>query len=133
MSDDGSASAELVFLTPVLVLVGLAAMVLGGLVLDKGQVVDTARSAAEAASVWPTPAEAHDAAVRTAAYDIVADGLVCRPARVALDTAGFVAGGSLQVTVTCPVAVPRFVPGLPPVITLIGTATAPIEPFREVG
>jgi Flp pilus assembly protein TadG len=133
MRDRGSASAELVFVTPVLILIGLVAFVIGRLVLDKGQVIDAARSAAEAAAVWPTISQARGAALVTASYEMQRDGLVCEGARVSLLTVGFAAGGNVRVSVTCPVEVLNAVPGLPSSIALTAAASAPIEPFREVG
>jgi hypothetical protein len=133
MRERGSASAELVFVTPVLILMGLVAFVLGRLVLDAGQVVDAARSAAEAAAVWPTVPQAGEAALLTASYEIVGDGLVCKGATVSIDASHFVAGGSVQVRVACPLRLPKSVPGLPASVTLTGSAAAPIEPYREVG
>jgi hypothetical protein len=133
MRETGSASAELVFVTPVLMLIGLVAFVLGRLVLEAGQVVDAARSAAEAAAVWPTVPQAGAAAALTASYEIVRDGLACTRPTVSIDAAHFVAGGSVHVSLACAVLLPPSVPGLPPSVTLTAAAAAPIEPFREVG
>jgi hypothetical protein len=81
MSDRGSATTELVILAPVLVLLAVAALVLGRLVLFQEQIADAARSAVEAAAVWPTPRQAEEAALLTASYDIVRDGALRRELR----------------------------------------------------
>jgi Flp pilus assembly protein TadG len=131
--DGGSASAELVFVVPVLILIGLVAVALGRLVLGEGQLVEAARSAAESASLWPTPAEAQAAAAGAAHYEILHNSLACNGAQVDIGSSDFVPGGRLVVTVTCPASVVPAIPGVPDELTLSATATAPIEPFREVG
>jgi Flp pilus assembly protein TadG len=133
MKDNGSASAELVFVVPVIFLVALVAVALGRLVLAEGQVAEAARSAAEAASVWPTAAEAKAAAKTAAFYDILHNSLFCEGAQVAMDSADFTRGGQLRVTVSCPFDIVPEIPGVVSETTLAATAVAPIEPYRELG
>jgi hypothetical protein len=131
----GSASAELVICTPVLVLVAVVAFALGRLVLDQSQVVDVARSAAEAASVWPTGPQAREAAELVAAYELIHDRVPCltRP-QVSVDTSDLAPGGAVSVEITCVVALSTVaVPGLPGTVTLHASAVAPVEQYREVG
>ena len=134
MKERGSASAELVVCTPVLLLVALVAMAIGRLVSQQSQVVDITRAAAEAASVWPTPAAAAAAAGAAAAGELGRDGLACRSRTLAVDTSRLYPGGSVRVDLTCVVTLAvAGVPGLPGSVTLRASATAPIETYREVG
>jgi Flp pilus assembly protein TadG len=134
VSDRGSASAELVICTPVLLLLAVVAMTIGHLVLDHAQVVDVARAAAEAASTWPTAGEATSAAEAAATYEITRDGLPCASPIVSVDTVDLVPGGTVEVAVTCVVRLGAAgVPGLPGSVTIEASAVAPIETYREVG
>lgn len=130
----GSASAELVICTPLLVLFALVAFAIGRLVLQQSQVVDVARSAAEAASVWPTPPQAGDAALLTASYELLHDDLQCLSPVVSVDAADLVPGGRVSVSVTCTVRLSSAaLPGVPGYVTIRASATAPVEQYREVG
>jgi Flp pilus assembly protein TadG len=130
----GSASAELVICTPVLLLLAVVALALGRLVLEQSQVVDVARAAAEAASVWPTPAAADQAATSVASSELAHDGLACGSPVVSVDTSHLQPGGAVGVEITCVVTLASAgVPGLPGSVTLHASATAPIELYREVG
>lgn len=133
MREKGSASAELVVIVPVLVLIGLVAVALGRLVLAEGQIREAARAAAEAGSIWPTATQAAQAADAAARYEIVHNSVACRGEHTNTDASAFAPGGRLSVTVSCPVAVAPAIPGLPAEITISAGATAPVEPFREVG
>jgi Flp pilus assembly protein TadG len=129
----GSASAELVVCTPVLLLVALVALSIGRLVLDQSQVADVARSAAEAAAVWSDPSSARLAAEETAAYELLGDDLQCNPAHITVDTAQLVPGGEVTVTVSCVVSLAAAIPGLPGNVTLEAAVQAPVEQYRQVG
>jgi Flp pilus assembly protein TadG len=130
----GSATAELVICTPVLVLISVLALALGRLVLDQSQVVDVARNAAEAASIWPTAGGAKGAAALTASYELVHDGLHCIAPDVSVDTTDLVPGGEVSVAITCVVQLSSVaVPGVPGFVTLHASAVAPVEQFREAG
>ncbi len=134
MSERGSASAELVICAPILMLLSVVALLIGRLVLQQSQVVDVARTAAEAASLWPTGAQAHEAALLTASYELVHDGLHCIRPVIAVDTSDLVPGGEVSVEITCPVALaPASISGLPGSVTLRESAVAPIEVYREIG
>jgi Flp pilus assembly protein TadG len=133
VSDRGSASAELVICTPVLLLLAVVAMALGHLVLEQSQVVDVARAAAEAASVWPTPAAATEAARSVVAEELSGDGLHCTSTVVSVNTSLLQPGGSVNVAIACVVTVAAAgAPGLPGSVTLRASAVAPIEIYREV-
>ena len=132
--DRGSATAELVIVAPIVLVLIAATVVLGRLVLVKQQVVDAARSAAEAAALWPTAPQADEAGVLTASYDLVQDHADCLTSSVSIDTSRLVPGGAVGVTISC--VVPSgtgLIPGLPSVTTITVSAWAPIEVYREVG
>lgn len=127
----GSATVELVVLTPVLVaLVGL--VVFAGKVGEVGQLVGSAaQQAARAASLHPDPHTA-TANAATAAADSLADaGLVCATADVEVDTARAHPGGMVSVTVVCTAdnTAWAFV-GMPGAHTFTATADEPIDRYR---
>lgn len=129
----GSASAELVICTPLLVLFALVALAIGRLVLQQSQVVDVARSAAEAASIWPTSGQAQYAAAVTASYQLVHDDLQCIAPVVSVDTSELQPGGRVSVTITCEVRLSaNALPGLPGYVILRASAVAPVEQYRDV-
>jgi len=130
---EGSASAELVILTPVMVaLVGLV-FAAGQVLRADEAVADAARTAVESAVVTTDPGAADRAAVLEAASVLRGDGVACFPVLVTVDTSRFEPGGAVQVTVSCRAAVGRLtlVP-FPGAFTLTARASAVIEPFREV-
>ena len=130
----GSASAELVICTPVIVLLAVLGLAVGRLVLQQSQVVDVARAAAEAASVWPSAPQAGYAALLTTSYELVHDDLHCISPVVSVDTADLAPGGHVSVSITCTVRLSSTaVPGLPGSVTLRGSAVAPVEQYRELG
>lgn len=134
MNARGSASAELVICTPVVILLAVLALAIGRLVQGQSQVVDVARNAAEAASIWPTASGAKGAAALTASYELVHDGLQCVAPQVDVDTSDLVPGGKVSVAITCVVRLSSVaVPGLPGFVTLHAAAVAPVEQYREVG
>jgi TadE-like protein len=134
VNEEGSASAELVILAPLLVVLAVAALVLGRLVLYQEQVADAARSAVEAAALWPTAAQADEAALLAASYDLVHDGARCAASSVRVDTTHLQPGGHIGATVRCVVLVgSSLLPGVPGAMTITASASAPIETYREVG
>jgi Flp pilus assembly protein TadG len=134
VNERGSASAELVICTPILILVAVVALAIGRLVLQQSQVVDVARDAAEAASIWPTGSAAQTAALTTASYELVHDNLRCIDQQIDVDTADLAPGGQVSVQVTCVVELSNDgLPGLPATVTLHAAAVAPVEEYRELG
>jgi Flp pilus assembly protein TadG len=129
----GSLTVELVVLTPIIVLFVVTALAFGRFELAREQVIGAARAAAEAASVVPTAAAAQSAAV-TAALPVVADEAhACTRLSVVAETANFVPGGSVSVTVSCQISfADLLVPGLPGHIDVRAVVSAPIDPFRSV-
>jgi Flp pilus assembly protein TadG len=134
VSDRGSATTELVILAPLLVVLAVAALVLGRLVLYQEQVADAARSAVEAAALWPTAPQADEAALLAASYDLLHDNARCAGSSVSVDTADLQPGGHIGATVRCRVLIgSSLLPGVPGAMTITASATAPIETYREVG
>lgn len=132
-SEHGSLTAELAILAPIVILFTLVALGLGRYELARQELTDVARAAAEAASVVPGPGQAAQAATEAAGPALDGQRHMCADPMVATDTGGFVAGGSVRVTVSCKVDLSDLlVPGLPGSVSLQVSQTAPVDPYREV-
>jgi hypothetical protein len=132
--DTGSAAAELVVLTPLMIVFTLALLLGGRLGMAALQVGDATRTSIEAAVVEPTPDRAQIAAAVAAYSELRSDGLVCHPYAAAAGTASFRPGGLVTMQISCGVALETFgLPGLPGRAVLASSALAAIEPYREVG
>jgi len=132
----GSATVELVILAPA-VLALIALVVVGGRVaLANNAVSGVAGSAARAASLARSPAQAH-AAARTAALSTLAQQrLHCLNTQVDVDTIGFAAppgaGATVRVDVYCTVALNDMaIPGIPGSRILHDYSISPLDPYRE--
>ena len=101
--ETGSATAELVILTPLLILLLLFVVALGRLAGARGQVDGAAAQAARAASLARDPTAATAAATQTAQAALAAEHITCTHLGVAVDTTQFTAGGNVAVTVSCSV------------------------------
>lgn len=133
-ADRGSVTAELALLTPLLVLLALAAVGLGRTESARIQVDSAARQGARAASLAPDRATAADRARRTVAQALAANTLTCTAGPVTVDLRTYQPGGLLTVTVSCAVDLRDVgMPGLPGTITLVASATSPIDRYREAG
>jgi hypothetical protein len=125
--------AELVILTPVVVMFALAALSFGRLSEAQQQVVESARSGAQAAAVMPSAAGAQWAASANAVIDLFDRTHTCAESTITADVTQFQPGGSVEVTVKCQVDLSDIVfPGLPGTMTVQSTAAAPIDPYRSV-
>ena len=102
--ESGSVTAELVLLTPLLILLLLFVVGLGRLSGARIEVDGAAAQAARAASIARTPATATLAAKQTATSALGSDHITCARLSVNTDTAQFTPGGSVAVTVTCTVS-----------------------------
>ncbi|MCP2335231.1 TadE/TadG family type IV pilus assembly protein [Actinomadura rupiterrae] len=128
----GSASAELVLLTPLLMLLVLLAVAAGRLVSAQQKVTDAAHQAARAASSQPGPATADQAAATTARAAIDRAAVSCRHLDTTADTAQFRPGGHITVHVTCTVTLAQLaLLHLPGTRTVSATFTAPIDQWRS--
>jgi Flp pilus assembly protein TadG len=132
----GSMTLELAVLAPaLLLLVGL--LIVGGRVaIATGSVEAAARDAARTASIARTPTQARTHAMATATTTLAAQALQCSTTTVDVTTAAFAVavGQPAQVgaTVTCQVALADLaLPGLPGTRTVTGSATSPLDTYRE--
>ena len=128
----GSAAAELVLVTPFLVLLLLFAVAAGRLVQGRLDVDSAAQQAARAASLARTPAVASAQAQQVAQAALAGQSVSCDPAVITADTGDFVPGGEVTVTVTCTVRLSDLsllhIPGSE---TITATFTAPIDVYRS--
>ncbi|WP_435106821.1 TadE/TadG family type IV pilus assembly protein [Nocardiopsis synnemataformans] len=129
--DRGSASVELVLLTPALLAFALL-MVLAGRVADANSTADqVAHSAARAASLERSVAAAEAAASGTAASSLAENGLVCGDHSVTLDHGGLTPGGAVTAVVECRVGLSGLTGlGVPGTLTITGDATVVVDTFR---
>ncbi len=102
--ETGSVVAELVLLTPLLILVLLFVVALGRLAGARIDVDGAAAQAARAASIARDPATAAAMAQQTATAALGSDNVTCAQLSVSTDTAQFQPGGVVAVTVTCTVS-----------------------------
>jgi Flp pilus assembly protein TadG len=130
--DRGSAAAELVLITPVLILMLLLAVAAGRLVQARLEVDSAARQAARAASLARDPATAAADAVSTAQAALAGQDITCRPLNVSPDTSNFVPGGQVSVQVSCTVHLSDLsLLHLPGTRTLTSTFASPIDIYRS--
>lgn len=129
--DRGSASLELVLLTPLL-LVLLLLIVLGGRYGQARADVDSAaRDAARAGSLARSPVSAANAAEEAAERRLDERDIVCTDLVVDLRTTDFRPGGAVEVTVSCAVDLSDLTGlGVPSSVTFASTFSEPIDVFR---
>lgn len=131
MNDRGSASLELVLVTPVLLLMLVFVVFLGRLAQARGDVDRAARDAARAASIARSPDDAASQGRQAAALTLTSGGVSCRQLDVSIDTSKFDAGGTVSATVTCTVDLADVaeltVPGSR---TLSSTFAEPVDTYR---
>jgi Flp pilus assembly protein TadG len=126
--DHGSASTELVIVTPLLVLLLLVAVSLGRMASARLRVDDAAHQAARAASLARTPTAAREAA-RSAAASALGDARVsCRNFTVTTDVGRLHPGGVVRVRVACTAVLTGA--GLPGQVTVAKTATSVVDTYR---
>jgi len=131
--EEGQAIAELVIVTPVLLLVIVLLISLGRIDSAQGDVESAARAGVQAAVVQDNPSEAQAQAVTAVASTLATAGLTCPSPQVITNTSNFTSGGSVSVTVTCVTSLADVsVPGVPGTKTLWATSVAPIDPYRAV-
>ena len=132
--DEGSATLELVLLTPLLLLL-LLLVVLGGRYAQARADVDAAaRDAARAASIARDSSSATSAASDAARSRLTEGGVTCRTLDVSLDTSDFRAGGSVMATIACTVDLSDLTGlGVPVSRTLSATFVEPVDEYRRTG
>jgi Flp pilus assembly protein TadG len=97
----GSATAELVLLTPLVVGLLLMIVAFGRFAEARSEVDEAARDAARAASIARSTASARTAAEQAAAATLQAGGVSCRTMTVDLDLADFRPGGNVAARIAC--------------------------------
>lgn len=100
----GSASLELILLTPIFILFLLLVVAVGRVVDARIQIDAAVHAAARSASLALTPASAELAAQDAAAQSLAGAGIACSPMTVSADVGALVPGGTARVTVHCTVA-----------------------------
>jgi Flp pilus assembly protein TadG len=103
VTDRGSATLELVLITPVLVLIMLFAVAAGRFSLARNQVNEAARDAAREASTWETPQAASTNGVERGLASLTDKHLSCRAPSVEIDASDLRPGGEVVADVTCTV------------------------------
>jgi Flp pilus assembly protein TadG len=131
--DHGSAAAELVILTPLLMLMLLLAVAAGRLVEARLEVDSAARQAARAASLARTPATAAADATTTAQSALAGQAITCSHLAISSDTSDFQPGGQVTVHVSCTTTLGDLsLLHLGGVETLASAFTSPVDEFRGV-
>jgi Flp pilus assembly protein TadG len=125
-----------VIVAPVLLIVVVLMVALGRVDSAQGDVQSAARAGVQAAVTAPDPSGAEIQATSAAQSSLAGAGLTCTAPLISVDTANFVAGGWVSVSVTCvtslaDVSVPG-APGAPGAKTLTATSSAHIDPYRAV-
>ena len=129
--ESGAVSTELVLLTPLLLVMFLFVVALGRVVSARIEVDGAAAQAARAASIARSPATATAVAEQTATTALGGDHVTCANLTVTTDTADFVPGGQVVVTVSCSVDLADLVGlRLPAAETLTSTATSVLDVYR---
>ena len=129
--EHGSATAELVLLTPLLILFVLFLVGLGRLAHAHALVNDAAAQAARAATLhYLIPGQAAQAAQQTAADALRSAGVSCASQTTSVDTANDHPGGTITVTLACRVDLSTVTAaGFPGSDTLTASFTSPVDKF----
>lgn len=127
----GSATAELVLLTPLLILFVLFIVGLGRLAHARALVGDAAAQAARAATLqYLSPAQAASAAQQTASDALASAGVSCASRSTRVDTGNDHPGGTITVTLACQVDLSTVTAaGFPGSETLTASFTSPIDTY----
>jgi Flp pilus assembly protein TadG len=129
--DRGSASLELVLLTPLLLVLLLLVVLVGRYAQARADVDSAARDAARAGSLARSSAAAVDAAEEAAERRLAARDIVCTDLVVDLGDTDFRPGGEVKVTVSCAVDLSDLTGlGVPSSVTFDATFSEPIDVFR---
>ncbi len=130
LSEVGSAAAEIVILTPLLIIVALLFVVGGRLANGLQEVGAAARSSVDSAVIAATASTAETQGAAAAASEVSHD---CRSYSFAADVADFAPGGVVSVQIRCEVGLAALgIPLLPGSVTLAARASGAIEHYREV-
>ncbi len=130
----GAGVVSMLLLIPAIVLLVELAVLGGRLAGARGEVQSAARQAAREASLAAGPASAPSLASAVAASSLGNAGFRCNSPTVAVGgSTNFVAGGRVEVSVTCvvPLADLSSLPA-PGQVTISRSAVEPIDPYRVV-
>jgi Flp pilus assembly protein TadG len=131
-NERGSVTAELVLLTPLLILLLLFVVALGRLSGARLDVDGAAAQAARAASIARDPATATATATQTATAALGSDHVTCAQLTIDTNTTQFDPGGSVAVTVTCSVGLSDLTGlRLPASESVTSTASSVIDTYRS--
>jgi Flp pilus assembly protein TadG len=129
--DRGSASLELVLITPALIVLLLFVVFVGRLEQARGDVDRAARDAARAASIARSSDEARSQGEAAARSTLQSGGVTCRGLTVAVKVDDFAPGGSVAATVTCDVDLADVaLLGVPGRRTLTAAFSEPVDVYR---
>jgi Flp pilus assembly protein TadG len=129
--DRGSASLELVLLTPVLVALLLLVVTAGRYGQARSDVDAAARDAARSASLERSVPAARDAAEQAARRRLADRDVVCTGFDIMVSVDDFRAGGAVAATVRCDVRLDDLAGiGLPATMSFESTFAHPIDSFR---
>lgn len=127
----GSATTELVLVTPLLILFVLFLVGLGRLAHARSLVDDAAAQAARAATLqYLSPGQAAATAEQTATDALANSGVACASQHSEVNTAHDRPGGTITVTLTCRVDLSTVTAaGFPGSTTLAASFTSPIDTY----
>lgn len=135
-SDRGSATLELVTLTPALLLIVLVVIMAGRLAMAHQAVEAVAETAARTASIARTASAARSSATAAAADSLANQRLNCTSSTVNVDTSGFAkpvgTPATITATISCTVNLADLsLPGVPGSWDVTATASSPLDTYRE--
>lgn len=129
--DRGSATAEMVLLTPLLIVMLLFVVFCGRLADSNLRLNDAAHQAARTASLARTTTGAHNDARSTAQTALADAGITCQSLIVTVNTAGLRPGSTITVDVSCAVGLSDLaLLGVPGSTTLSASFTSPVDTYR---
>ena len=132
-TDSGSASMELVLITPAVLVLLLLTVAGGRLVLARERVDAAARDAARAGTIARSPITAQSDATRAADTRLAEAGVTCRTLDVNVDVTNFRPGGTVSTTISCTVDLSDLtLLGVPGTRTITSTAVETVDSLRGV-
>lgn len=130
--DRGSVSAELVLLTPMLIILLLFVVFCGRVAQTAVRLNDVAHQSARAASLARTPAQSVGAAQSTASAALESAGVTCQSTAITASTQGMRSESAVTVTVICVVSLADLaLLGVGGTRTFEASFTSPIDPYRS--
>lgn len=131
--DRGSATVEIVVVTPVLLALLLFAVFLGRLASARDGVDAAARDAARAASIARSSDESEAAGRDAASSALVGRGVTCRRLVVGIDSSDFRPDATVTATVTCTADLSDLtLIGVPATRTITARFSEPVDTYRGV-